>query len=283
MTKRAKLKFYPSAMTIAGSDSGGGAGIAADLRTFNAFGVYGCCAIAAVTSQNPAAVRRIDPLAGEAVAAQIDAVLEKIPVKCAKTGMLFSAEIIRAVAGCVKKHSLHLVCDPVMISTSGKCLLEKDAVAVLKDELLPLAKWITPNIPEAEALAGRKISGIASMRDAAFMLRDKFNCHIWLKGGHLAGRAAEDVIVYGEKAYSITSPLCEVPPLTAHGTGCTLSAALTSMLALDLPWKQAVCESKAFVYGSLVQSVEIGQNLSAMYPPSEDSISLVKLTELEQD
>ncbi|MBQ9787891.1 MAG: bifunctional hydroxymethylpyrimidine kinase/phosphomethylpyrimidine kinase [Lentisphaeria bacterium] len=280
MTKRIKPKFYPSAMTVAGSDSGGGAGIAADLRTFNAIGVYGTCAITAVTSQNPACVRRIDPMSADAVVTQIETVLEKIPLRMIKTGMLFSAEIISAVAQMIKKHQLKAVCDPVMVSTSGSKLLKDDAIEAM-NEVLKLAAWITPNVPEAELLTGKKITSTSEMLDSAALLAEKFQSNILLKGGHLAGKFAVDVIAREGKLYTLRAPALTLPPLASHGTGCTLSAALTAMLALDLPWKQAVCESKAFVYGSLCQTVEIGPGTIAMYPPTEDSIQLIKLDEVE--
>lgn len=281
MTKRIKTQFYPSAMSVAGSDSGGGAGIAADLRTFNALGVYGTCAITAVTSQNPAAVRRIDQLPDQAVTAQIEAVMERIPVRFIKTGMLFSSENIRAVSQAVKKYDLELICDPVMISTSGKRLLQDEAVETLKSELFPLAAWITPNLPEAEAILDEKITSLPDMLAAAKELADLYDAAVWLKGGHLKGNQATDVIARDGKCYTVSSPKLETAPLTSHGTGCTLSAALTGMLALDFSWKQAVCASKAFVYGSLMQSVEIGPDLPAMYPPTEDFYQLIKLTEAE--
>lgn len=281
MTKASKNKFYPSAMSIAGCDSGGGAGIAADLRTFNTFGVFGTCAVTAITAQNPAAVRRIDPLTGEAVSAQIDAVMEKIAVRYAKTGMLFSADVIQAVARCVEKYQLKIVCDPVMISTSGSKLLESSAVEMLKRKLLVLASWITPNVPEAEALTGMKIRNLRDMIAAARKMHEQFNCSIWLKGGHLTGNAAQDVICREDKSYTLTSPLVAITAFASHGTGCTLSAALTAALALDLPWKQAVCSSKALVYGSLEEYVNIGAGVNAMYPPSDDYSQLVKLSEAE--
>ncbi|MBR7121558.1 MAG: bifunctional hydroxymethylpyrimidine kinase/phosphomethylpyrimidine kinase [Lentisphaeria bacterium] len=281
MTKKSKMKFYPSAMTIAGSDSGGGAGIAADLRTFNAFGVFGTCAITAVTSQNPATVRRIDSLPGAAAAAQIETILEKIPVKHCKTGMLFSAEIIDAVFSAIKDHHLKLVCDPVMISTSGKKLLQDEAVAMLIDRLKDSASWITPNIPEAQLLGDCRITGIKDMLRCAAKLHETFSASIFLKGGHLSGNSSTDVIARDGRLYTLTSPLLDLPQFASHGTGCTLSAALTAMCALDLPWKQAVCESKAFVYGSLSQCVTLGAGITAMYPPTEDSIQLIKLDEAE--
>ena len=136
--KKQQENFYPVAMTIAGSDSGGGAGIQADLRTFNAFGVYGCSAITAVTSQNPAKITRIDPLAPEAVTAQIDAVAAEIEIKSIKSGMLFNAGIVDAVAAAVEKYHFQLICDPVLVSTSGKFLLEDDAIGILKNRLFKL-------------------------------------------------------------------------------------------------------------------------------------------------
>ena len=280
MSKRIKPKFYPTAMSVAGSDSGGGAGIAADLRTFNALGVFGTFAITAVTSQNPAVVRRIDPLEPAAVTAQIDAVMEKISVKYIKTGMLFSAEIVAAVAEAIKKYRFKVVCDPVMVSTSGSRLLKKDAIEAM-NEVLAQASWITPNIPEAELLTGKKITSLPEMLDAAGELGERFKNTVLLKGGHLGGERACDVIYRDGKLYTLDAPLLDVPELASHGTGCTLSSALTAMLALDLPWKQAVCGSKAFVYGSLCQCVEIGSGTFAMYPPTEDFISLIKLNEVE--
>ena len=281
MAKKSKMQFYPVAMTVAGSDSGGGAGIAADLRTFNALGVFGTCAISAVTAQNPAAVRRIDPLPAAAITAQIDAVMEKIAVKYCKSGMLFSTENIVALAASVKKHQLRLICDPVMVSTSGSKLLQDDAIEAVKSELLGLAAWLTPNIPEAELLCNKKITTIDDMLLAAASLGEKYSASILLKGGHLNGKNITDVVCRDGKLYTVSSPSVQIPPLASHGTGCTLSAAMTAMFALDLPWKQVICESKAFVYGSLVQTVEIGAGTIAMYPPSEDSIHLIRLEEVE--
>ena len=281
MKKNGKEQFYPVAMTIAGTDSGGGAGVAADLRTFNALGVFGCCAVAAVTAQNPAAVRRIDPVDPAGVAAQIDAVMEAIAVKYCKSGMLFSAATVDVVADAVKRHHLKLVCDPVMVSTSGVRLMRDDAVAAMREHLLPLASWITPNLPEAELLLDRKISGVEEMKTAAAELSSRFSCAVLLKGGHGAGDLCVDVVARSGELHTLTTPRLEVPRAAAHGTGCTLSAALAATLALELPWKRALCESRAFVYGSLAQTVKIGPEISAMYPPVEDSIRLVQLARTE--
>ena len=276
-----KKHFYPVALTIAGSDSGGGAGIAADLRTFNALGVFGCCAITAVTSQNPVTVNRIDPVDPEGVAAQIRTVTDKISVNYAKTGMLFSRGTVLAVAGEIKRNGLKTVCDPVMVSTSGSVLLKEDAIEAVKNEIFPLAKWITPNIPEAELILGMKISNIDDMLEAALKFSNTYKTSVLLKGGHLKSDNICDVVARDGKVYILSSPELELPPFAAHGTGCTLSAAMAAAFALDFPWKRAICESKAFVFGSLSQSVEIGKNIHAMYPPVEDSLPLIKLSPVE--
>ena len=148
MTKRTKMQFYPSAMSVTASDSGGGAGIAADLRTFNALGVYATCAVSAVTCQNPAVIRRIEVVPADIIACQIDTVMEKIAVRSIKAGMLFSAESIRAVAEAVKKYDLELICDPEMLSLTGKNAIADEVVEVVKSELFPLAAWITLSVPE---------------------------------------------------------------------------------------------------------------------------------------
>ncbi len=273
-----KNKFYPSALTIAGSDSGGGAGVQADLRTFNALGVFGCSAITAVTSQNPLGVARIDALSPEAVASQIDAVLTAIPVKAAKTGMLFSAGIIEVVADAIKRYRLKLVCDPVMVATSGARLLEKSAIQALTQKLLPRAAWITPNIPEAELLLDRKLADLAAQLDGARALADKFGVSVLLKGGHLIhSLEAVDFIVCDGKCYRLSSPVAEAAHHASHGTGCTLSAAITAGFALDMTWQQSLCEAKNFTYGSLNESVKIGKGIEAMYPPTADAIDDITL------
>ena len=274
--------FYPAALTIAGSDSGGGAGIEADLRTFNAYGVFGCAAICAITSQNPLKVSRIDAMLPEAVEAQIDTVMEQIKIRYAKSGMLFSASIIKTLSRAVTRHELSLICDPVMVSTSGAELLEKDAVRALCDQLLPVAKWITPNLPEAELILGRKLGDQEKIMQGAVDLNRKFGVSVLLKGGHANGiDQATDYICRDGKLYRMSSPLAKVSKITAHGTGCTLSAAITAGLSLEFPWKQALTEAKAFVYGSLTESVHIGNIVDAMYPPTVDNIKKVLLEEIK--
>lgn len=258
-------------MTVAGSDSGGGAGIQADLRTFNAFGVFGCSAICAITSQNPLAVNRIDLLPPEAVYTQITTVRQTIELAAVKTGMLGSAAIIEAVAEALKDFSGPIVVDPVMVSTSGASLLEPDAVRVLINKLLPLAAWITPNLPEAEALTGLKVSSCREMIEAARICTDKWGCGCILKGGHLPNaEKAVDIIAHKGEAYELTTPVISLKGPVAHGTGCTLSSAFASALAQGYSYLEAARQAKAFVYGSLKEYVTIGENIPAMYPPQDD-------------
>ncbi len=268
--KSNEREFYPSALTIAGSDSGGGAGIQADLRTFAAFGVFGTSVITAVTAQNPLEVTRVDAIPAAGVDAQIKAVLSAIKVRTVKTGMLLNAEIIKTVTQNLNEHNISLVVDPVMVATSGTRLLEEDATAALKSELLPLADWITPNIPEAELLLEREISTREDIIKAAVEIGQCWNCSVILKTGHFEskGGAAADIVYHEEKVYELSSPRvanCKA----SHGTGCTLSSALTAALALEIPWKKALRMAKGFVYGSLNECISIGSKTEAMYPPGE--------------
>ena len=278
--KNAVVEYYPSALTIAGSDSGGGAGIQADLRPFNALGVFGCTAITAVTAQNPEKVLRIDPIPAAGVTAQIDCVMEKIAVRCAKSGMLGSAENTAAAAEAVKRHKLRLICDPVMISTSGHSLLAEDAAEVLTKELFPQALWITPNIPEGEFLLGKELKTPAEMADGAKALADKFGTNILLKGGHCdSGKKVIDYVCYRGKVYTLSAPKIKLPPFASHGTGCSLSAAMAALTALGFSWSDMLQDAKAFVFGSLREHVEIGPGVAAMYPPVEDALELVEMEE----
>ncbi len=268
--KSDEREFYPAALTIAGSDSGGGAGIQADLRTFAAFGVFGTSAITAVTAQNPLKVTRIDPVPAAGVDAQIKAVLSTMTVRAVKTGMLLNAEIIKITAQNLSGQKFSLVIDPVIVSTSGTRLLEKDAIAVLKDELLPLATWITPNIPEAELLLERKIKTNEDLIKAAVEFGQRWNSSVILKTGHFDVKSdvASDIVYHEGKIYELSSPRvmnCKA----AHGTGCTLSSALAAALALEIPWKKALRMAKGFVYGSLNECIDIGPGIEAMYPPGE--------------
>lgn len=275
-------EYYPVAMTIAGSDSGGGAGIQADLRTFSAFGVYGCSAITSITAQNPREVRRIDPLPPESVTAQIKTVSDRIRIGAAKTGMLFDADIISAVADCLSGSNIPLVVDPVMVATSGAVLLAESAIDVLKERLLPLAAWITPNIPEAEILTGIKIENVDDMIKAASICAEKWNCNCIIKSGHLEAQdgMSTDIAAVNDKLFYLSSPLADARN-AAHGTGCTLSSALTATIALGVQWKRGLRMAKGFVFGSLEETVPIGPGIEAMYPPSESYFSKISLTRID--
>jgi len=277
-----QTELYPVALTVAGSDSGGGAGIQADLRTFNAFGVFGCSAITAVTAQNPEEVRRIDLIPPEGVRAQLETVLARIAVCAAKTGMLGSAANVRAAAEVLKNARFKLVVDPVMVSTSGAKLLPDDAIEVLKTELLPRADWVTPNLPEAELLLGRELAGGPDYAAAAREIAARWECICVLKTGHAAdlAEASDYAALPDGRCFSVTTPRLPDPGKASHGTGCTFSAALAAVLAQRQGWKTALAQAKSFVYGSLSEPAMIGKNLNAMYPPVEDYDRLVKIAEL---
>lgn len=259
--------FYPVAMTIAGSDSGGGAGIQADLRTFAAFGVFGCSAVTALTAQNPLRVSGIMPVSPENVKAQIEAVLSEFEVKAIKTGMLFSREIIETVADCLAGFLGALIVDPVMVSTSGSRLLRDDAVETLMKRLLPLATIVTPNLFEAEILAGQSIATEEDMKLAAESCRKKFGCGIIIKGGHAAdAEEASDYVLLEDGAFTLSTKRLPLPELTTHGTGCTFSAAIAAGIADGLPLKEAVSEAKKFVQSSLEHHVRTGKKFHSMFP-----------------
>jgi len=260
---------YPAAMTIAGSDSGGGAGIQADLRTFSYFRVFGTSAITAVTFQNPLEVTGIEAVSPDGVRAQIKTVRKAIDIKAAKTGMLFSAGIIEAAADSMRDFTGLLVVDPVMISTSGKKLLQDDAVSALRDILIPQAAWITPNLPEAEVLAGRKIGSGADAAEAARKCAEKWGCSVIIKGGHAEGKEAADVAVHEGRCILLSAPRVPVGGNSDHGTGCTFSAALTALLAQGTPWQEALVKAKAFVLASLVDPVRLSDRAAGMFPPED--------------
>ena len=226
---------HPVALTIAGSDSGGGAGIQADLKTFHAFGVFGTCAVTAVTAQNTLGVIRIHPVPVPDVRAQIDAVVSDLRPAAVKTGMLATAELVAEVAAAVRDHKLRgYVMDPVMVATSGDRLLDRDAEASLAAELLPLASLITPNIHEAAILVGAPLASLNDLREAGRTLVDRGAGAALIKGGHLDSEAV-DLFWDGTQERVWRRPKIET--LHTHGTGCTLSAAIAAGLAHgdDLP------------------------------------------------
>lgn len=273
--------IIPAVLTIAGSDSGGGAGIQADLRTFNALKVYGCSAITAVTSQNPFEVRKVDIMPIETVRTQLESVLDVFFVRFAKTGMLADRKIVECVAEIAEKYDLNLIVDPVMVSTSGAKLLEDSAISAMTELLFSQALWITPNIPEAELLADCKLQTPADLADAALFLYKKYKCNVLLKSGHAVhADKVTDVVCFDEELYELSSPAVKIKSDTAHGTGCTLSAAITANFASGKSWKKALTEAKAFVYGSLAENRMLTEKLSQMYPPVENYSKLITLEKL---
>ncbi|HMP84004.1 MAG TPA: bifunctional hydroxymethylpyrimidine kinase/phosphomethylpyrimidine kinase [Verrucomicrobiota bacterium] len=235
------------ALTIAGSDSGGGAGIQADLKAFAAIGVHGTSAITCITAQNPAQVTGIQPIRADMVQRQIEAVFDELPPDAVKTGMLFSTDIIRVV---VKFFSTGkrspLVVDPVMVSTSGARLLKPSAVKAIQLELLPLATIVTPNLDEAEILVGRKLRVPEDLRMAARVIHERFGCAALVKGGHLRGsRDAIDIFFDGKNELLLSAPF--VKGISTHGTGCTYSAAIVAHLATGIGLPAAVQRAKEYV------------------------------------
>ena len=248
----------PVVLTIAGSDSGGGAGIQADLKTFEHFRTYGTSAITCLTAQNPGEVSGIFPADPEFVALQIKAVMSWFDVKAVKTGMLYSAEIIRAVSGALSGFNGQIVIDPVMVATSGAKLLQDEAISELTGTLFPVAGLITPNLAEAELLLNSKITA-AEMKPAAEELADKFRCAVLLKGGHLEGTTALDILTEGKKTTEFSSPF--IKGINTHGTGCTYASAVTANLALELPLTDAVSVSKKYLYEALANGIDTGHGI----------------------
>ena len=245
------------ALTIAGSDPGGGAGVQADLKTFSAFGVYGMSAITAVTVQNTLGVRGVLPVPPPVVGEQMDAVLSDIGAGAAKTGMLGPAAAVKTVAARLKAHRVErLVVDPVMYAKSGHALLEPAAAGALVRELLPLALVVTPNAPEAERLSGLKVSDGGSARRAARAIRSLGPRWVLVKGGHLDGPVCEDLLYDGRAFTAFRSP--RVRTRNTHGTGCTLSAAIAAGLALGLPPEKAVAGAVEYVAGAIRHALPLG-------------------------
>jgi hydroxymethylpyrimidine/phosphomethylpyrimidine kinase len=245
----------PRALTIAGSDSGGGAGIQADLKTFAALRVYGLSALTAITAQNTQGVHAVQDLPPELISAQIDAVLEDIGADVAKTGMLSSPAIIEVVARCVSRWNLRLVVDPVMVAKSGDPLLQPEAVTTLSTALLPLAEVVTPNLYEAEVLTGQRIETLDDMRTAAQAIYALGPRHVVVKGGH---RAADPVDVYfdGERFVELRGERISTPH--THGTGCTFSAAIAAFIARGLPVDAAVAGAKNYITEAIRHAPGLG-------------------------
>jgi hydroxymethylpyrimidine/phosphomethylpyrimidine kinase len=247
-------------LTVAGSDSGGGAGIQADLSTFRAHGVFGTSAITCITAQNPARVSAVQPISPRLVAEQMDRVFEAFPVGGAKTGMLYDAAIIEAVAhGFARRKFAKLVVDPVMVASSGALLLKKNAVTALTSKLFPRAVVVTPNLAEAEVLARRTIGTLDDLRMAARVLTEKYGVPFLVKGGHLAGaNRAVDVFFDGKRFYEYRAAI--VPKIKTHGTGCTFSAAIAANLALGHGLTVSIARAKRFVTMAIRDAVKVGRH-----------------------
>lgn len=251
----------PCALTIAGSDSGGNAGVQADLRAFHAYGLHGCTVFAALTAQNPFGVAAIHPVPVDFVAAELDAVLGVYNIRALKTGMLATPALVSCVADKLKAYpAIAKVIDPVMIATSGARLIEDDAVKALEDELIPQATLITPNLMEARFLAGRDTE---DAEEQAKALYGKYGVSALVKGGHGQGGMAVDVLFDGKQAASFAAKRIE-NPVSTHGTGCSLAAALAAELALGADLRSAVQGAKDYVHGAIKDSYLVGENCGVL-------------------
>jgi hydroxymethylpyrimidine kinase/phosphomethylpyrimidine kinase len=259
----------PVVLTIAGSDSGGGAGIQADLKTFAALGCFGASAITAITAQNPREVTAIQAIDPAVVAAQVEAVGAYFPVGAAKTGMLFSTEVIEAVAGAFRnlkpprgssggRDCPPLVVDPVMVATSGAKLLDDGAMAALREKILPLATLVTPNMGEAAILSGMEVSAEAHLEPAARAIHDRFGVSVLVKGGHLsAGDELVDVLVHEGGVLEFRGE--RIAGVNTHGTGCTLSAAIAVFLMRGGTVPDAVARGRDYLRGTLAHGIQAGE------------------------
>ncbi len=246
----------PVVVTVAGSDSGGGAGIQADLKTFLAHGVFGASVVTAITAQNTVAVTAAEPLPLDLIEAQMRAIWEDFPVAAVKTGMLADAERVRLVARLLRQYRPeHLVVDPVMVAKSGARLLTPDAVAAVRDELVPLATVVTPNAPEAEALTGVEVRDLASAEAAGQRLLALGARAVVVKGGHF-GEEAVDVLVTRDGAVRLPAPRLHVQ--NTHGTGCTFASAIAALLAWGEPLAEAVRRAKAYVRAAMSAELPLG-------------------------
>ena len=266
--KPSARKQLPITLTIAGSDSGGGAGVQADLKTFTALGVHGTSAITCVTAQNPRAVTGIQPIRADLVRGQIEAVFAELRPAAVKTGMLFSADLIRVVVEFFARGPRPpLIVDPVMVATSGAVLLKPGAIRLLKERLLPLATLVTPNLDEAEILVGGKLQSLADLEAAAREIHRVFGCAALVKGGHLRNvPAATDVFFDGRKMLRLVAPF--VPGVSTHGTGCTYSAAITAFLARGESLPRAVTAAKRYITRAIRGSYRAGRHTVLQHGPA---------------
>lgn len=245
------------ALTIAGSDSSAGAGLQADLKTFGALGVYGLTAVTCVVAETPGKVQRIQGVDPDVVAEQIELLLEHFPVGAIKTGLLYSSEIVARVAASLRSartrggRAIPLVIDPVMVATSGDLLLQEEAIEVYERDLFPLASLVTPNLQEAATLLGREIADFAGMHNAGRELLAKYGVPVVLKGGHLGGNEAVDLVCTQDGVREFRAPFTR--GVHTHGTGCTYSAAIAAGLASGVPLDEAIARAKEFVTIAIAQ------------------------------
>ena len=255
--------YRPVVLAIAGSDSGGGAGIQADLKAITAMGGWGATAITCLTAQNLEGVRSVQPTDPGVLADQIDAVYDGFDVRAVKSGMLYSAELIEVVVDRLAKHNEnHLVLDPVMVATSGAALLRGDAVAALRDALLPMATIVTPNLHEAAILTGHDVTDLESMTDAAARIHDLGPSWVLIKGGHLDGDAV-DVLFDGHESHVLFANRIDATTAT-HGTGCTMASTIATGLALGLEMTDAVETAKRSVTDAIANHADIGGDTEAL-------------------
>ena len=247
-----------TALTIAGSDPSGGAGIQGDLKTFHAHGVYGMAVLTALTVQNTTGVTAVHDVPADFVAAQLRAVLDDMPVGAAKTGMVSVTATIEAIVEVLSKRRVpHLVVDPVMVSTGGDALLHDDAVSVVIEKLLPLASVITPNIPEAERILGTRIRTVEQMRAAALALKELGPPAVLIKGGHLEGPQAIDLLHFDGAFHEFSDP--RIDTRHTHGTGCAFAAGIAAQLSLGAVLPDAVSLARQFVRRGLEHAVPLGK------------------------
>jgi hydroxymethylpyrimidine/phosphomethylpyrimidine kinase len=252
-------KSLSIALTIAGSDSGGGAGLQADLKTFTALHTHGVSAVTCITAQNPRRVIQVQPCAPSMVQKQLTAVFEELRPAAAKAGMLYSESIIRTVAGFLENHRVPFIVDPVMISTSGAPLLAPGAIRALCQVLMPLATLLTPNLHEAEAILETRLGSVEDLRGAAKALYRCFGVASLVKGGHLRGlREAVDIFYDGHDELLLSAPY--VRGVATHGTGCTYSAAITAWMARGLSLADSVIRAKEFVTQAIAQNQKAGKH-----------------------
>ncbi len=253
------MKQYPTALTIAGSDSCGGAGIQADIKAMSALGCYAASAITAITAQNTLGVEAIEAVSHEVVAAQISAVMDDLHPQAAKIGMVNDRDTIKAIASTLARYAVgNLVIDPVMVSTSGSRLMQPEAMETFRQELMPMCTLLTPNLPETEALSDIHINNVDDCDKAARLIASECGGYVLIKGGHAADNGQKQDRLYDGNGQFIGSFTAKtVPTRNTHGTGCTLSAAITALLARGLAMYEAIARAKEFVSAAIAAGADV--------------------------